>query len=69
MARMIAFTCADCQEMFEEPVQTFVDAPGESMAAPQLCEGCGHGGEDYPDESSSFDPVSMFGATLTEWRR
>lgn len=43
MAKTITFTCTECGEMFEESVQAFTDAPGESVMAPALCRDCGHG--------------------------
>lgn len=46
MAQRITFECSGCAEFFEEPVQTFIDAPGETVAAPALCESCGHDWED-----------------------
>ena len=46
MATMITFTCTECSEMFEEPVQAFVDAPGEEIMAPALCTDCGHGDQE-----------------------
>lgn len=49
MARLIEFECRDCAGFFTEPVQRFVDEPGDKVAAPMLCEACGHGGEDDDD--------------------
>lgn len=46
MATTIRFVCANCSEMFEEPVQTFIDEPGEIVLAPALCRACGHGDDD-----------------------
>lgn len=46
MAKRITFTCTECGEMFEEPVQTFADATGETIMAPALCKECGHGDHD-----------------------
>jgi len=40
MAENIILTCHDCAEMFEEPVQKFVDAPGPLVLAPLLCSDC-----------------------------
>jgi hypothetical protein len=49
MATTIEFVCAHCDEPFEEPVQAFVDHPGEVAPAPALCVNCGHGEEDEED--------------------
>ena len=46
MAQTITFVCADCSEMFEEPVQVFVDDSRETVLAPALCRECGHGDND-----------------------
>ncbi len=46
MARLIRFYCSGCSEEFSEPVQAFVDAPGDEILAPALCSDCGHGAED-----------------------
>ena len=43
MATTINFTCTECLDDFSEPVQAFIDAPGEEVAAPVLCRECGHG--------------------------
>lgn len=46
MATIIMFVCADCGEVFEEPVQAFIDVATEAVMAPALCKDCGHGDDD-----------------------
>jgi hypothetical protein len=46
MATTITFTCSGCSEEFSEPVQAFIDAPGDEILAPALCRACGCNAED-----------------------
>ena len=46
MATTINFICTNCGEDFSEPVQAFIDQPGDEVQAPALCKDCGCNAED-----------------------
>ncbi len=45
-ATAITFTCYECGEFFDEPIQSFLSESGALVLAPTLCADCGEGVEE-----------------------